>query len=264
MDVVPAAHTLVLDDHRLVVVRDGDTLVLTVAGTEVVAPVRRGLTRVVPPEGTAPEGAAVFALTPGDRLVGCVLRTPAVRDGEHRRRASSLPFEPPEDSRLHRAWRFQRDHPVLLASRHVVVAAVQVIVALLGLRLVLNLVDLPDLDLPDLPDLDLPDLPDLPWPDWSLPDLLPDWTLPGWLAAVLESRHYWLPLLVALAVTSGEVRRRRARSAAGGAPRSGGVHADDADRPAVDPLRPLDDVGPDGPAGGRGGHGPEHPRGDPP
>ena len=69
---------------------------------------------------------------------------------------------------------------------------------------------LPDWHLPRIPRPDLPDiLPDLPWPDLDLPDL----SLPGWLAALLASKKYWFPILVAIAVAAAEVRRRRRRDA---------------------------------------------------
>ena len=65
---------------------------------------------------------------------------------------------------------------------------------------------LPDWDLPRIP---RPDLPDIPWPDIDLPEL----SLPGWLAALLATKKYWFPILVAVAVAVAEVRRRQRRDA---------------------------------------------------
>ena len=53
----------------------------------------------------------------------------------------------------------------------------------------------------------MPDLPRIPLP--SLP--LPDVTVPDWVRTVLESKKYWMPILVAVLVARAEVRRRRRR-----------------------------------------------------
>ncbi|HEY7717792.1 MAG TPA: hypothetical protein VH915_03460 [Pedococcus sp.] len=126
-------------------------------------------------------------------------------------RRTAVPFEPPQGTRAHRRWAWERRHPRLHAARHVAVAAAQVIAGVVGLGLLLAM--LPRIPWPDLPaipwpDLDLPripwpDLPAIPWPD------LPDVTVPAWLRAVLESRRYWWPVLVAIAVAVLEVRRRQ-------------------------------------------------------
>jgi hypothetical protein len=135
--------------------------------------------------------------------------------------AEKHPFAPPPGSLAARLQAFERDHPRLWASRHVVLAVLKVLVALLGfaafIRLLLAPVLswlrglLPDIDLPDIPWPDI-DLPDIPWPDIDLPDLV----LPPWLRAVLGTAKFWVPVLVAIAVAVAEVRRRRtARARAG-------------------------------------------------
>jgi hypothetical protein len=108
-------------------------------------------------------------------------------------RRTAVRFEPPQGTRAHRRWAWERRHPRLHAARHVAVAAAQVIAGVVGLGLLLAM----------LPRIPWPDLPAIPWPD------LPDVTVPAWLRAVLESRKYWWPVLVAIAVAVLEVRRRQ-------------------------------------------------------
>ena len=159
-------------------------------------------------------------------------------------RAQRLPFEPPAGTTAARWHAWQRRHPALWASRHVLVAVGQVLLTVLGVLVLLHLLlrralawvreQLPELDLPRLP---WPDLPRIPWPDLPLPDLpdLPDLPVPWWLAAALATAKFWAPVLVALAVAVREVRRRRA--GAGGA-RAGGNTAGGS-RPPV-PASPGD------------------------
>jgi hypothetical protein len=90
--------------------------------------------------------------------------------------------------------RFGRDHPHLYAARHVVKGAGQVAIALIGLTFLLQLITLPDIDLPDA------DLPDLPWPHLELP---------GWVRAILQSKKFWLPILIGIFVANAELKRRR-------------------------------------------------------
>lgn len=134
-------------------------------------------------------------------------------------------FRPPEGSRAARREALARAHPVLYASRHVVLAAGQVLLPLLGLgvlvRVLVELVPWPDVNLPDvsLPDVDLPDLPlpDVPWPDIDLPDVSAPW----WVQAVLATARFWGPLLVAVGVAAREVSRRRRQRAEEEARRDG-------------------------------------------
>lgn len=125
-------------------------------------------------------------------------------------RPERIPFEPPAGTRAHRTYRLKQDRPGLYAARHLVVGVGEVVVALLGIRLAIHLIPWdkipwPDVDLPDL-NLPRPDLPGIPWPDMDLPGL------PGWLKTVLEHKQYWLPIVIAVFVTSGELERRKRRT----------------------------------------------------
>jgi hypothetical protein len=146
------------------------------------------------------------------RLSGCRMVLPP--DGVTRFRPERIPFEPPPGTRAHRRYLWQRRHPRLYAARHVALATAEVLGALLLARWAFSLDIwgwLPDLRLPGIR------LPRIPWPDLPWPDLpaipWPDLTLPAWLVAVLASREYWLPILVAVTIAAGEVRRRRRRMA---------------------------------------------------
>jgi hypothetical protein len=69
---------------------------------------------------------------------------------------------------------------------------------------------LPD---PRLPDIDFPDLPipSIPFPD------LPNITMPGWVGSIADVAKYVVPVLIALAVTQAEIKRRAARDGRGDA-----------------------------------------------
>ena len=69
---------------------------------------------------------------------------------------------------------------------------------------------LPDLRLPDI------DFPDLPIPSIPFPDL-PDITMPGWVGSIADVARYVVPVLIALAVTQAEIKRRAARGGRGDA-----------------------------------------------
>jgi len=137
--------------------------------------------------------------------------------------AQRVPFEPAPGTFAARALAFQRSHPRLWASRHVVLATGRVLAGLLGIALLLHLVvqrvlawlaeRLPAVGLPSIPWPDI-DLPSIPWPDIDLPDV----HAPGWLVAVLASAKFWVPILVATVLAVREARRRtrdRSRDAAG-------------------------------------------------
>ncbi|MEV5831775.1 hypothetical protein AB0L25_40050 [Spirillospora sp. NPDC052242] len=146
-------------------------------------------------------------------------------DGSDEADGKGVRFAPPEGSRAARREALARAHPVLFASRHVVLAAGQVLLPLLGLgvlvRMLVELVPWPDVALPDvsLPDVDLPDLPlpDVPWPDIDPPDISAPW----WVQAVLATAKFWVPLLVAVGVALREVSRRRRQRAEEEAHRDG-------------------------------------------
>ena len=132
--------------------------------------------------------------------------------------AERHPFSPPPGSFAARLLIFQRNHPRLYASRHVVLAVGKVTAALLGLGLLVRLLLQPVLDwIRDrLPEIDLPSIPwpDIPWPDIPLPDIdLPDLAMPSWLRVIIGTAKFWLPVLIAIGVAVAETRRRRARAA---------------------------------------------------
>ena len=54
---------------------------------------------------------------------------------------------------------------------------------------------------PDLPRIDLPDLP--------LPSFQIDLELPGWVQAVLDSKPYWVPIVVGVVLARRELNRRK-------------------------------------------------------
>jgi hypothetical protein len=132
--------------------------------------------------------------------------------------AERHPFAPPPGSFAARLLVFQRNHPRLYASRHVVLAVAKVVTALLGLAVLIRLLlqpvldwiteRLPDIDLPSIPWPDI-DLPDIPWPDIDLPDL----AVPTWLRVIIGTAKFWLPVLIAIGVAVAETRRRRAARA---------------------------------------------------
>jgi hypothetical protein len=127
-------------------------------------------------------------------------------------------FDPPPGSFAAQLLVFQRNHPRLYASRHVVRVIGGVAAGLLGLaafvRLLLQPVldqiadRLPDIDLPSIPWPDI-DLPSIPWPDIDLPNL----AVPSWLRVILGTAKFWLPVLIAIGVAMAEIRRRRALAA---------------------------------------------------
>lgn len=123
-------------------------------------------------------------------------------------------FAPPPGTPAARLLAFERGHPRLWASRHVVLAVVRVVAGVLGLSAfvqyllapllswilgVLRSVPRPDVDLPDIP------WPEIPWPDVDLPDLV----APGWLLFLVGTAKFWGPVLVATGLAVLEVRRRR-------------------------------------------------------
>jgi hypothetical protein len=132
--------------------------------------------------------------------------------------AGRHPFAPPRGSFAARLLAWQRKHPRLHASRHVVLAVGKVAAALLGLGLLVRLLLQPVLDwiTARLPNINLPSIPwpSIPWPDIGLPDIdLPDLALPIWLRVIIGTAKFWLPVLIAIGVAVAEVRRRRAKAA---------------------------------------------------
>jgi hypothetical protein len=90
-----------------------------------------------------------------------------------------------------------RRHPWLYAARHLVLGvaavAVPLLLAALAIRLVISL---------PWPDVSLPSVP---WPDWQLPS----WQPPLWVDWIVEKLKLTWPVLLALVLAGGEIRRRR-------------------------------------------------------
>ena len=115
-------------------------------------------------------------------------------------------LDPEPGTRAARIAGWGRAHPKLYASRYVITGAAQVALVFVSFAFLLALlpsIPLPSIDLPDLPRVDLPDLP---LPSIDLPDLP---ALPGWVRAVLDSKPYWLPIVIGLVLAIGELDRRK-------------------------------------------------------
>ncbi len=110
-----------------------------------------------------------------------------------------IALEPEPGTRAARRARFAREHPRWYAARYVVKGAAQVALALIGLTFLFSLI--PDITI----DIDLPhiDLPDIPWPHVDLPEI------PAWVREVLQSKKYWLPIVIGLFLANAELKRRR-------------------------------------------------------
>ncbi|MBB5161089.1 hypothetical protein [Mycobacterium sp. AZCC_0083] len=111
-------------------------------------------------------------------------------------------------------------HPRRYAYRHVAGAVGGVLLTIVGVTVFAKTVagEIIDAVLAWLPDLRLPDIgfPDLPIPSIPLPDL-PDITMPAWVGSIADVAKYVVPVLIALAVTQAEIKRRAARDGRGDA-----------------------------------------------
>ena len=109
-------------------------------------------------------------------------------------------------------------HPRLYAYRHVAGAVSGVLLTIVGITVFAKTVagELLHAVLEWLPDLRLPDIdfPDLPIPSIPFPDL-PDITVPGWVGSIADVAKYAVPVLIALAVTQAEIKRRAAKDGRG-------------------------------------------------
>lgn len=115
-----------------------------------------------------------------------------------------IELEPEPGTRAARRAGFARRHPELYAARHVLQGAAQVAAAIIGFTFLLRLIPAipwPSVDLPDLPSIDLPDIP--------LPNIQIDIAMPGWVEAVLDSKPYWVPILVGFVLAMRELDRRK-------------------------------------------------------
>jgi hypothetical protein len=171
-----------------------DRIRLLVDGEEVAETKANGAKTVL-----AGEGFEIHAVTPF--WGGSVVRAELVpADG-----GEPTQLEPAPGTRAARRARFEREHPRLYASRHVIKGVAQVAGVLIGLSVLLRF--LPSIPLPELDlNLDL-DLPSIPWPDLPIPHI----ELPEWLRDILRSKKYWLPVVIGIFVARAELRRRRSR-----------------------------------------------------
>lgn len=161
-------------------------------------------------------GDAVFEVRWGPRntVTSCVLLRPG-DDASVR-----TPLIPPPGSKAARQEAFQREHPTAYVVRRASWAALEVAIGLLGISALVGAL-LPRVSLSWLPRPSLPGwLPDLSKPDWlhyldvtywlgRLGLSWPDVGIPGWAAAVLQEKKYWLPIVIAVLVAVGQVERRK-------------------------------------------------------
>lgn len=162
-------------------------------------------------EKTSNDQRLSLRLETGERIdvrlnaLGRVRRATLVSDD------AELDMDAEPGSRAARRQAAQREYPVRYASLHVLEGVGAVLLTVLGigaiiqylLRPLLGL--LPSVDLPSLP---MPDLPDIPWPDIPWPDLL-SFELPGWVQALLDSKPYWLPIVIGVGAMIYEIRRQK-------------------------------------------------------
>ncbi len=164
------------------------------------------------------DGFEIRAVTPF--WGGSVIRAELVpADG-----GATVALQPEPGTRAARRARFEREHPRLYASRHVVKGAGQVALAIIGLTFLLRLlpaIPWPDIDLPAIP---LPSI-DIPWPSIDIPLPSIDIEVPEWIKAIARTKPYWLPIVVGIFLAFGELERRKRRN----------VERDDR---AGDPARP--------------------------
>jgi hypothetical protein len=131
-----------------------------------------------------------------------------------------MAFAPPPGSRAARMEAFRREHPALYAARHVVLAAVQTVVGVLGFgalawAFVQELLPRISVPWPTLPAIPWPevDLPDVPWPDLPLPEIdVPELAFLGALKALWSSFNWLVPIVIAILVAINEVEKRRRRT----------------------------------------------------
>ncbi|MEL4359110.1 MULTISPECIES: hypothetical protein [unclassified Luteococcus] len=160
-------------------------------------------------------------------------RTGRIRRATLHRDGREVDLEPEEGSRAHRRLARERAHPRLYAGLDVLVAVLGVVIGLLGLgamvkvllepvvKFLLGLI--PDVDLPSIPwpDIAWPSIPwpSIPWPSIPWPSidlswlpwyLIPEFEVPEWVWWTLE---HGKPVLIALVLAVGEVRRRAKQDA---------------------------------------------------
>lgn len=161
-----------------------------------------------------------------------------------------IPFDPPPGTRAARTARFEREHPRLFASRHVVLVLAKIAASVAGLSLAVSFL-LRWIDWSWLPSFSFDWLPEWSlwgWlPDWSLWGWLPDLSLPDWLAWLFEPPvSEWLrwvgAVVVGIGVAVREVRRRRSRAERLAAPTTTGEARCEPSTPSSTP--PAGDTSP--------------------
>ena len=152
----------------------------------------------------------------------------AVPSGTDPKRADGegIAFAPPARSRAARLEKLNREHPALYAARHVVIAALQVLIGVLGigalLRGLLPRIDLPDIPLPVLPDIPWPDLPVIPWPNIPLPNIdVPDVPFLDQVKDLWSAVSWLVPIVIAAVIAWNEIDKRRKRDRAEAARQQG-------------------------------------------
>lgn len=122
-----------------------------------------------------------------------------------------MDFIPEPGSRAAQREQWITEHPRQYQALTVGTAIGKVVAPILLVLLFGSLVfaiPWPDWNLPSIP------LPSIPWPSIPWPSIpWPDWSLPGWVELILDNAKYVVPVLVAWALASGEIRRRRRQDA---------------------------------------------------
>lgn len=166
----------------------------------------------------------VVRWNPLGQATRCVV-APAAK-GDQSGDEDEILFTPPPGSLAARLDKLARERPHLYASRHVVIAIVQLLIGLLGIGALFAAL-LPALDLPSIPWPDISiSLPGwvrtiLGWPDALIAkpvewvrEIFPSIGLPGFVRTILRSAQWWVPILIALFVAIEEVERRQRRKRA--------------------------------------------------
>lgn len=160
------------------------------------------------PGDDAPENTGVVGLRFG--WFGPARRVTWHADGDNAAAMGigGIDFTPEPGSKAARRDAWIEAHPKLYTVRRTLPAILGIAAALAIGPLVswlVSVVPWPDWQLPSIP---WPDLPSLPLPEINFPD----WSMPGWLGAVLDASKYVVPIAVAVILARAEIRRRRRQS----------------------------------------------------
>lgn len=215
LDLDGQAHVVQIDSaelgHRITWLRDG----------EQVATRRSSDSRVVLDGGEAGAMRAQLAelVGPARRVTlyapGSSGQVPALAAAQIGVGGVDLRPEPGSRAAAREAW--IRAHPRQYVVRRTAGAAAVAVLSVLALW-ALQQIEWPKFSIPwptwQLPTIDLPDIPwpQIPWPDISIP--WPDVDLPGvpaWIQTAAQMVKFVWPVLLAGAIASAEIRRRRAQ-----------------------------------------------------